>query len=172
MNSRRVVSCLGALASALLATAASASAATPTPVVKSVSPLNVKVGEKLTVKGSGFVAGKGKTRVFFVRRGGGTAFARSNSGSKTRFVVTVPAQLDKVLKGKAARVQLRVLGKKFGKLTAAKKSPIVSPSGSPGGTPGGGDTGPAGPNGDCDKDGTKNSAETDMDNDLLSNDQE
>jgi IPT/TIG domain-containing protein len=171
MNSRRVVSCLGALASALLATTASASAATPAPVVKSISPMAVKVGQKLTVKGKNFVPGKGKTRVFFIRRGGGTAFARVNSATKTSFVVTVPAQLDKVLKGKAARVQLRVLAKKFGSLSAVGKSPVVSPSGgNPGGPPV--DNGPAGPNGDCDKDGTKNSAETDMDNDLLTNDQE
>jgi hypothetical protein len=158
--------------SALLASTAGASAASKAPVVKSISPMKLKVGEKLTVKGSGFIPGKGKTRVFFVRRGGGTAFARVNSATKTKFVVTVPAQLDKVLKGKAARVQLRVLAKKFGSLSAVKKSPIVSPSG---GNPGGGppvDNGPAGPNGDCDKDGTKNSAETDMDNDLLTNDQE
>src|SRR3954469_1340528 len=171
MNSRRVVLCLGALISALLASTAGASAASKAPVVKSISPMKLKVGEKLTVKGSNFVPGKGKTRVFFVRRGGGTAFARATTATKTKFVVTVPAQLDKVLKGKAARIQIRVLGKKFGKLTAANKSPIVSPSANPGG-PDPVDNGPAGPNGDCDKDKVLNKAETDMDNDLLSNDQE
>jgi hypothetical protein len=179
MNSRRVVLCLGALVSALLAFSAGASAATLAPTVSSVSPMKLKVGEKLTVKGKNFIPGKGKTRVLFVRKGGGAAFARAESATKTKLVVTVPAQLEKVLAGKATRVQLRVLGKKFGKLSAVSKSPIVSPAAAGTTDPGTGtdtpdpsDTGPAGPNGDCDKDGVPNSAETDMDNDLLSNDLE
>jgi hypothetical protein len=175
MNSRRVVLCLGALLSALLVFATGAVAAkkkSTAPEITSISPLTLKVGEKLTVKGKNFIPGKNKTRVFFVRRGGGTAFARAEQASRTKLVVTLPAQLDKVLGGKAARVQVRVLGKKFGKLSAATKSPIVSPAAStnPGNDPNG--SGPAGPTGDCDHDGTPNSAETDMDNDLLTNDQE
>ncbi|MDX6585257.1 MAG: hypothetical protein QOI10_4441, partial [Solirubrobacterales bacterium] len=56
MTSRRVFLCLGALSSALLASTASASAASSTaPVVKSISPMSLHVGEKLTVKGSGFL---------------------------------------------------------------------------------------------------------------------
>src|SRR3954471_4480164 len=170
MNSRRVVLCLGALISALLVLSASALAATKStaPTVSSVSPMRLKVGEKLTVKGKNFIPGKGKTRVLFVRKGGGAAFARADSATKTKLVVTLPAQLDKVLAGKPSRVQLRVLAKKFGTLSAAKKSPIVTPAASTDPV----DTGPARPSGDCDKDGIPNSAETDMDNDLLSNDLE
>jgi hypothetical protein len=139
MNSRRVVLCLGALSSALLVASAPASAAnTPDPVIKSISPMKLNVGEKLTIRGKYFLSGKGKTRIFFVRGRGGAAYAKSDSGSTTKLVVTLPAQLDKVLKGKAARVQIRVLAKKFGKLTAASKSPLVSPSaGGTGGTGGG-----------------------------------
>jgi hypothetical protein len=174
MNSRRVVLCLGALISALLAFAPGAFAKKSTaPVINSISPLSLKVGEKLTVKGNNFVPGKNKTRVFFVRRGGGTAFARAETATRTKLVVTLPAQLDKVLDGKAARVQIRVLGKKFGKLSVAKKSPIVSPAA--GGSDPGPDpntSGPAGAAGDCDKDGIPNSAETDKDNDLLTDSQE
>jgi hypothetical protein len=173
MNSRRVVLCLGALLSALVVFSATASAAkrtSPAPVIGSISPLSLKVGEKLTVKGKNFIPGKNKTRVFFVRRGGGTAFARAEQATRTKLVVTVPDQLDKVLGGKAARVQIRVLGKKFGKLSVAAKSPIVSPAAA--GTDPGTDpnsTGPAAPGGDCDHDGVLNSAETgDKDNDLLS----
>jgi hypothetical protein len=141
MNSRRVVLCLGALSSALLAASAPASAATPDPVIKSISPMKLNVGEKLTIRGKYFLSGKGKTRIFFVRGRGGAAYAKSDSGSTTKLVVTLPAQLDKVLKGKAARVQIRVLAKKFGKLTAASKSPLVSPSaGGTGGSGGGSKT--------------------------------
>src|SRR3954466_3025629 len=113
MNSRRVVLCLGALISALLVLSASAIAATktPAPTVSSVSPMKVKVGETLTVKGKNFIPGKGKTRVLFVRKGGGAAFARALSATKTKVTVTVPAQLEKVLAGKSVRIQLRVLAK-------------------------------------------------------------
>src|SRR3954468_10591829 len=117
MNSRRVVLCLGALLSALLVLSASALAAKKKPVtaptVTGVSPMRLAVGEKLTVKGKNFIPGKGKTRVLFVRKGGGAAFARAESATKTKLVVVLPSQLEKVLGGKSARVQLRVLGKKF-----------------------------------------------------------
>jgi hypothetical protein len=170
MNSRRVIFCLGALLSALLAFSSVASAKTiPVPVIKSISPLTAKVGDKLTVKGKNFTPGKKKTRVFFVRRGGGTAFARADTATRTKLVVTIPAQLDKVLAGKAARVQIRVLTKKFGKLSARKRSPVVSPAGvnvDPGDDPN--NSGPASPEGDCDGDKVPNSAETDKDDDLLS----
>jgi hypothetical protein len=167
MNSRRLVLCLGALISALLVLSASALAATKStaPTVSSVSPMRLKVGEKLTVKGKNFIPGKGKTRVLFVRKGGGAAFARADSATKTKLVVTLPAQLDNVLAGKVARVQIRVLAKKFGTLSAFKKSPVVTPAAATDPV----DTGPARPGGDCDKDGVLNSAETDMDNDLISN---
>jgi hypothetical protein len=169
MNSRRVVLCLGALLSALLVTCASAFAASkpPAPTVSSVSPMRLKVGEKLTVKGKNFIPGKGKTRVLFVRKGGGAAFARAESATKTKLVVTLPAQLDKVLAGKTARIQIRVLGKKFGKLSATRKSPIVTPASTAVVDPV--ETGPARPDGDCDDDGVPNRDETDMDNDLISN---
>src|SRR3954454_5864921 len=130
MNSRRVIFCLGALLSALLVLSLTASAAKrpPTPEIKSISPLAVKVGEKLTVKGTNFVPGKNKTRVFFVRRGGGTAIARAEQATRTKLVVTVPAQLDKVLTAKASRVHLRVLGTRLGKLSVSKRWPFVSPA--------------------------------------------
>jgi hypothetical protein len=169
MNSRALF-CLPALSCALLAFTASAFAATPAPVIKSISPLRVNVGEKLTVKGKGFLPGAGKTRVFFVRRGGGTAFARAEKASRTKLVVTLPAQLDKVLNGKSARVRIRVLAKKFGKLSAARKSPIVSPAAA--GTTDDPGTGPAAPEADCDNDGVPNSVDTDDDNDLLPDTQE
>src|SRR3954454_17056368 len=132
MNSRRVVLCLGALLSALLVTCASAFAASkpPAPTVSSVSPMRLKVGEKLTVKGKNFIPGKGKTRVLFVRKGGGAAFARAESATKTKLVVTLPAQLDKVLARKTARIQTLVLGKKSGQLSATRQSPIVTPASS------------------------------------------
>jgi IPT/TIG domain-containing protein/thrombospondin type 3 repeat protein len=133
MNSRRVLLCLGALVCALLALTASASAKTSAPVVKSISPLKANVGDTLTIKGSNFLPGKGKTRVFFMKSGRGSAFAPASSATKTTLKVVVPAQVNKILNGKAGRVQLRVLTSKFGNLTSVSKSPLLSPgSGNPG----------------------------------------
>jgi hypothetical protein len=168
MNSRRVVLCLGALSSALLVASAPASAATHEPVIKSISPLKLKVGEKLTIKGKYFLAGKGKTRIFFVRGKGGAAYAKSDSGSTTKLVVTLPAQLDKVIGGKTVRIQIRVLAKRFGKLTAASKSPLVSPSDTPGGGGAGGGQKTCMPNdkalatNDSDKDGLNDALEVSL----------
>jgi hypothetical protein len=144
MNSR-VLLCLCALACALLASTGSASAAkTKAPVVKSISPLQIHVGETLTIKGSGFTPGVGKTRIFFMKRGRGTAFARAATATKTKLTVIVPAQVDKILGGSPARVQIRVLAKQFGNLTAVKQSPLVSPSVAGGSTDTGGSTGGGG----------------------------
>jgi hypothetical protein len=168
MNSR-ILLCTAALGCALVAPAAASAKSAPAPVVNSISPMKLKVGEQLTVKGKNFLPGARKTRVFFVRRGGGTAFARAEKATRTKLVVTVPDQLGKVLDGKSARVQIRVLAKKFGKLTVARKSPIVSPAAGPGSivNPTPVDNTPTGPNGDCDKDGAINSVDSDDDNDLL-----
>jgi hypothetical protein len=181
MNSR-VLLCLGALVCALLAFTASASASTKAPVVKSISPLQANVGDTLTIKGSNFLPGKGKTRIFFMKRGRGTAFARAATATRTTLTVVVPAQLDKILAGKPARVQVRVLTNEFGNLTSAKKSPLLSPSAVTGGSgsSGGGDT-PAPPKtcmpgdqalatNDSDKDGLNDALEVQIGTDPCSAD--
>lgn len=147
------------------------------PTIKTIAPLKAQVGEKLVITGTNFVAGKGKTRVFFLRKGGGAVFARTDSGSKTRIVVTIPDSVEPLLRQegtelKPTRFQLRVLGKKFGKPSDAKRSPVISAAdGSGSGSGGPVDPGTA-PDGDCDHDGVKNGNEVDDDNDLLGDDSE
>src|SRR5207247_3899369 len=100
-----------------------------TPVVTKVTPLNLKVGEKLYIYGKNFLPGKGKTRVFFLRVGKqGAAWVRSDSGTKTRLVVTVPTSLQKLIpaSGTATRFQIRVLTKRFGAATKTSRSPLIS----------------------------------------------
>ena len=43
------------------------------PTITSVSPLKTNVGQKLTILGKHFRAGKNRNRVFFLRQGGGIA---------------------------------------------------------------------------------------------------
>ena len=170
MTRRAVLPLCASLATALVfSTTAQAAKA---PVVKSVSPLNVGVGQKLTLKGRNFVPGKGKTKVFFVRvKGRGVATAAATSATRRKVVVVVPATLNNALAGQQARFKLRVLAKKFGKWTPARKSPVVSPSSLDGGGGNGGGGG-VDPAADCDADGTANATDTDDDNDLLSDAQE
>ena len=160
---------LSACLLALLAPAAAAASKVPT--IRSVSPKKVSVGEKLVLRGKNFLPGKGKSRVYFLRGRGKLAWAKAESASKTRLVVTVPDTIVEHLTRSGAgfaytRFQLRVLGKKFGKPTAPRRSPLITAA-APVDT-GGGTGGPTNaPDGDCDADGTKNSVETDDDNDIV-----
>ncbi|HEX8645308.1 MAG TPA: IPT/TIG domain-containing protein [Thermoleophilaceae bacterium] len=183
---KRLLILVSLLSCASLGTAVDASAAKKravkkpvTPTVRSIVPMKAQVGEKLTINGSNFASGNGKTKVYFLREGGGVAWVPSDSGSKTRLVVTVPEKLIPLMRGtaearKATRFQIRLLTKRFGTATKLAKSPLLT---APNATPGGGETpapgGPATPpDGDCDGDGTKNSVDLDDDNDALTDDLE
>jgi hypothetical protein len=175
---RRLLILLSLLSCALLGTAVDANAAKKkvkapvVPTVKSISPLNAQVGEKLTVIGTNFAAGTGKTKVYFLREGGGVTWVAADTATKTRLVVTVPESLIPLLRGTAqarqpTRFQLRLLAKRFGSATKLSKSPLLTaPSTTP--TDPGPGTGPVTPpDGDCDGDAIKNSVDTDDDNDGL-----
>ena len=166
---RRVLFSLCALSVAALVFSATAMGAKKAPVVKSISPKTVTVGEKLTIRGRNFVPGKGKTKVFFVRvKGKGVASAAAETASRSRVVVIVPTSLNDPLAGKTARFRVRVLAKRFGEWSPKRISPLIAPSAA---TDGGG-AGAATPEGDCDTDGTINSLDADDDNDLLPDSQE
>ena len=137
------------------------------PVIKSVTPLRANVGQKLTIRGKHF-AGKSKTKVFFLRKGGGVATAKPEYGTKSRLVVTIPATITPLLRSTVSktRFQIRVLTSQFGKPTKASKSPLIGPASDQNGGGTGDTTGDA-PNGDCDHDGIKNKDEADDDNDLI-----
>ena len=180
---KRLPILLTLLVCASLGSAADASAAKkktvkpPLPTVTSIVPMNAQVGEKLTVNGKNFASGKGKTKVYFLRDGGGVAWVGSDSGSKTRLIVTVPEKLIPLMRGtaearKPTRFQVRLLTKRFGPATKPAKSPLLTaPNATGGDTPGPGDGGPATPpDGDCDGDLIKNSVDPDDDNDALTDD--
>jgi len=104
------------------------------PQISSVAPLRLTVGDLLTVKGSGFRPGPGRTTVVFQRSGKPAIFVRAATASRTRLTVRVPGKLlvamDKDERGSvvATRFRLRVLSFRFGRrYTAAKLSPIVTP---------------------------------------------
>jgi hypothetical protein len=158
---------VSALAGALAPSADAAKKKKKAPVITSVAPKDVAVGEDLTIRGRNFVSGRNKNTVVFKRKGARAVFVKAGVSTKKMLRVTVPAKVQKYFVIKAGnpvptRFRLRVLAKKFGKrFTRRSLSPLVS--------------GPRPPKpivpddqGDCDSDGTKNKYDADDDNDLLS----
>jgi hypothetical protein len=162
-----------ALAALLVpAAAGNASAAkhhkTKLPVVTSVKPLNVAIGQTLLIRGKNFRPGVNKNTVAFRRTGSRVVFVKARLATRKLIKVVLPDSLAKTLKASngaivPTRLQLRVLSAKFGKsFTRKSLSPLVSPKRPPVVTP------PvAAADGDCDGDGLKNKVDTDDDNDLL-----
>jgi hypothetical protein len=143
------------------------------PVVTSVKPLNVAIGQTLIVRGRNFRPGVDKNTVAFRRKGSRVVFVKARIGTKKMLKVVLPDSLSKVLKASngafaPTRLQIRVLAKKFGKkFTRRGLSPLVAPRRPPVVTP------PvAAADGDCDGDHVKNGVDLDDDNDLLSDDDE
>jgi hypothetical protein len=140
------------------------------PVVTRVRPMTVEIGQTLEIRGKYFIRGRYKNTVAFKRDGGKAVFAKAKIGTAKLLRVTVPSKLTNELTKTGTtvvptRFRIRVLSKKFGKkFTQLTRSPLVAPkSAAP----------PPGyveslPDGDCDNDGIKNKADSDDDNDSLS----
>lgn len=124
-------------------------ATAPLPVVKSVKPLRLAIGDTLTIVGRNFLAGKGRNTVVFFRDGAPAVFLRAGTATKTQIKVTLTSKLGRWLtplnngdRG-PTRFRLRVLSKRFGaRFTPRKLSPVVLPAVTR--RSGGGD-GPGGP---------------------------
>jgi hypothetical protein len=187
----RVLLLICALLAVVPATA-SAAGAPAAPKVTKVTPLKLRVGERLTIRGSGFLKGKNRNTVVFKRDGARAIFAKAESATTTVLVVRVPAKLGSFLalragRPVATRFRLRVLARRLSKsYTPASGSPRISPSTSTSGSTAakGSSAGsgtaakkasastaapaaPAAPAPDCDADGTPDATDTDDDNDLL-----
>lgn len=141
------------------------------PVIKKVTPLKIAVGDKLTIKGTGFKAGKGVNSVVFKRDGKPAVFVKSGLSTKKKIYVTVPDKLAAFLgsdsEGAAVptRFRLRVLASRFSKnFTSSKLSPIVKPKPGSASSPAGTyqqcqDKAKATPDADVDADGLTNGTE-------------
>jgi hypothetical protein len=139
------------------------------PVVTSIAPKNVYVGEKLTIRGRHFRRGVNKNTVAFKRNGAKVVFVKADKGTTKLLSVTLPKRLEKILVVRngtpvATRLQIRVLSARFGKrFTRSKLSPVVNPERPPAPPK----PKEVDPNGDCDGDKVANRVDADDDNDLL-----
>jgi Bacterial TSP3 repeat len=147
---RRIVICLTLVASLVVALAADAGArvhrlhpmppamkkavrkaAVPEPQITSVSPLALKVGQKLKIKGKHFSAKH--TKVYFLRFDGGAVIVKADSATKRHLVVTVPDTIVPLLKQSGAilqptRFKLRILTTRYGPIASKKLAPTISPN--------------------------------------------
>jgi hypothetical protein len=177
MNLRSLL-ILPAAVVALLAPAATADAAakrTTYPSITKIDPMNLGIGETMTITGKGFVSGRNKNTVVFKRDKQRAIFAKAVSATSTRLKVVVPEKLRPFLvKTNGADVptkfRVRVLARRFGKrYTALDRSPVIAPVATSQGTqPPPPPPPPPGPPADCDKDGLIDDADDDDDNDHMS----
>jgi hypothetical protein len=171
--------------------AALASAKAPT--VKTVKPLKAKIGDTLTLTGSGYRAGAGRNTVIFKRDGGPAVFVKAEGATATRLRVKVSDRLaGHLVAGRSAtRFRVRVLTSRFGRsYTPLSRSPLITAgvAAAPaipgiGSQPSPGATGsqpsipatggqPSVSDSDCDGDGIPDAIDPDDDNDHLSDDLE
>src|SRR5215213_1729566 len=183
---RTLVLALLALAGALSLLPASASAArTSVPTVTSVAPLNLAIGDTLTIRGRNFRSGRNRNTVVFKRDGQRAVFVTAQEATATRIRLVIPAKLSQYLSRRSGgtarptRFRLRVLSARFGRaFTATKLSPVVSEPSAASASPSAGVkvTNAAGAQvvtpvsaaPDCDADGQANAVDLDDDNDFLS----
>ena len=173
----RLLFILPAALAALLAPVAAADAASRTkyPSITKIDPLNLAIGDTMTVSGRNFIAGKNRNTVVFKRPNQRAIFAKAVSASRTKLQVVVPEKLRPFLTKQADQVvptkfRVRVLAKRFGKrYTKLAVSPTIAPIGrttAAGPTPA--PTGPPPPPADCEKDGVLDDVDLDDDNDHMS----
>ena len=159
-----------ATAGAAVHAKASASKKKPkAPVVTSIRPMSVEIGQTLDIRGKYFIRGRYRNTVAFKRDGGKAVFVKAKVGTTKLLRVTVPKKLEKEFTKVGTsvvptRFRVRILTKKFGKkFTKLTRSPLIAPKSA---------ALPPGyveslPDGDCDNDGQKNRADADDDNDSL-----
>jgi IPT/TIG domain/Bacterial TSP3 repeat len=104
------------------------------PVVTSIRPLHLKIGERLTIHGKNFIKGRHKDTIVFMGAGKRVVWVKADTASKNTLTVKLPTKLavllaDKSGKQQPTRLLIRVIARKSGRsFSKAGRSPIVSPS--------------------------------------------
>ena len=174
----RLLLILPVVVAAILAPATAADAATTRttyPSISKIDPLNLAIGETMTISGRGFLAGKHRNTVVFKRDGQRAIFAKALTATSTKLRVVVPEKVRPFLAKKdgadiATKFRIRILSRRFGRTyTKLTASPTIAPA-PRGGLPGIGPTpgGPLAPPPDCDRDGLPDDLDIDDDNDHMS----
>jgi IPT/TIG domain len=107
-----------------------AHAAATKPTITRVSPMRVKVGRTITVRGKHFSRRRTRDKVLFRAKNGRSAIASVKRASGSKLVLKVPAAAEQILtkkssKGVPTRIYLRVVTNRYGKLSSLRHSPVV-----------------------------------------------
>ncbi|HEV3001947.1 MAG TPA: hypothetical protein VGW75_14490 [Solirubrobacteraceae bacterium] len=172
----RALLLLSVAVAAVLAPVATADAATTYPSISKIDPLNLGIGERMTISGRGFLPGKNRNTVVFKRDGQRAIFAKAESATTRRLRVVVPEKLRPFLSKRdgaevPTKFRIRVLARRFGKrYTALSASPVIAPVARTVASPKDpGQTLPtAAPPPDCDGDKIVDDLDGDDDNDHMS----
>ena len=108
------------------------------PAITFVAPMRVKVGQRLRIRGKRFSPRKRRNTVVFRAPNRRTVFVKPIRAGKRVLVVRVPGSLERLLRDaettpKPTRFGLRVVTKRFGKLTPRRRSPVIVTAKQPGG---------------------------------------
>ncbi|HET8536847.1 MAG TPA: hypothetical protein VFL73_06670 [Solirubrobacteraceae bacterium] len=136
----RTITTVAVSAAAVLAlpagTAAAKKKAPKYPVISKVTPMQVGVGDLLTIKGKGFRSGKNKNTVVFKRAGQRAVFVKAETATSTILTLHVPLKLQAYMKvvndaPTPSVFKIRIISRRFGlRFTSTKLSPTVGPAGS------------------------------------------
>jgi len=101
-----------------------------TPTIKLVSPMRVAVGRTLTIRGKNFSPNRRRNTVAFRGPGKRYAFAKPRRASRKKLVVKVPGSVERLLRKSGTkriptRFSIRVVTKRYGKLTPRRRSPVI-----------------------------------------------
>jgi hypothetical protein len=139
---RTILICLALVSAAVVlppagagAAPATSSAKASTPTITRVTPMRIRVGALLTIRGRHFKAARSKNTVIFRGPDGRSAFAKPRRASRTKLVVRVPAAVARLVarssgRPRPTRFRLRVLAGKFSRFTSRRLSPVIVPAGS------------------------------------------
>ncbi len=135
---RRVPVLLGVLASALVFSPSVGSAALPkAPVITSISPKKLNVGDTLTIRGRYFLPGNFRNTVAFQKPRAQAVFLKADKATKTTIKIKLTSKLMPFLSQKGGKAQptrfsIRVLAKRFGtSFTSKSLSPTIGPGTGP-----------------------------------------
>src|SRR5262245_53841208 len=90
------------------------------PEITKITPLKLKIGEKLTIHGRNFVIGKHKNTIVFEGAGKRVVWVKADTASKNTITVKLPSKLavllaDKTGKQQPTRLLIRVIARKSAK---------------------------------------------------------
>jgi hypothetical protein len=131
---------------------------TSSPTIKSIHPLTANIGQKLTIRGTGFVRGKKKNTVVFMGAGKRVVWVKADTATTKTITVKLPDTLTAILTNSngalvSTRLQVRVIAKKSARaFTKISKSPKIGPKNSSATAPGSCVPHPSNPASDVDGD--------------------